>query len=112
VGSIRRQLDQWAEFHGGYEPTFDWWMKQPLEAARGALDEYGKYLREEIAGQKGNDDDPLVGDPIGEAALLADLRAEYIAYTPAELIAIGDAEMAWCEGRWGSGRTGRGRWRR
>lgn len=95
--AIRRQLDEWYEFHAGFEPEFSWWVKQPYEAVRGALDEHAKYLREEIAGQKGDDDDPLVGDPIGREALLADLKAEMIPYTPEELIAIGDRELAWCE---------------
>ncbi|MCC6951462.1 MAG: DUF885 domain-containing protein [Phycisphaerales bacterium] len=95
--AIRRQLDEWYEFHAGFEPDFSWWVRQPYDAVRGALEEHAKYLREEIAGQKGGDDDPLVGDPIGREALLADLRAEMIPYTPEELIAIGNRELAWCE---------------
>ena len=39
----------------------------------------------------------IVGDPIGREALLVELRSEMIPYTPEELIAIGEKEMAWCE---------------
>jgi len=39
----------------------------------------------------------IVGDPIGREALLSELRSEMIPYTPEELIAIGEKEMAWCE---------------
>ena len=39
----------------------------------------------------------IVGDPIGREALLVELRSEMIPYTPEEIIAIGEKEMAWCE---------------
>jgi uncharacterized protein (DUF885 family) len=40
---------------------------------------------------------PIVGDPIGRDGLLEDLRGEMIAYTPEQLIEIGNREYAWCE---------------
>ncbi|HEX5834078.1 MAG TPA: DUF885 family protein, partial [Pyrinomonadaceae bacterium] len=43
------------------------------------------------------DNSDIVGDPIGREALLSELRSEMIPYTPEELIAIGEKEMAWCE---------------
>jgi Bacterial protein of unknown function (DUF885) len=43
------------------------------------------------------DTSDIVGDPIGREALLVELRSEMIPYTPEELIAIGEKEMAWCE---------------
>ena len=39
----------------------------------------------------------IVGDPIGRDALLIELKAEMIPYTPEELITIAEKEMAWCE---------------
>jgi uncharacterized protein (DUF885 family) len=39
----------------------------------------------------------IIGDPIGREALLSELRSEMIPYTPEEIIAIGEKEMAWCE---------------
>jgi len=39
----------------------------------------------------------IVGDPIGREALLSELKAEMIPYTPEELIAIAEKDMAWCE---------------
>ncbi|HET8781881.1 MAG TPA: DUF885 family protein [Pyrinomonadaceae bacterium] len=39
----------------------------------------------------------IVGDPIGREALISELRSEMIPYTPEEIIAIGEKEMAWCE---------------
>ena len=72
-------------------------MKKPYEEADKQLEEYAKFLREEIAGQKGKDEDPLVGDPIGADALAEEIRFEFLPYTAEELIAIGEREMAWCE---------------
>ncbi|HEY4425734.1 MAG TPA: DUF885 family protein [Pyrinomonadaceae bacterium] len=43
------------------------------------------------------DSTDIVGDPIGREALLVELRSEMIPYTPEEIIAIGEKEMAWCE---------------
>jgi uncharacterized protein (DUF885 family) len=43
------------------------------------------------------DTSDIVGDPIGREALISELRSEMIPYTPEEIIAIGEKEMAWCE---------------
>ncbi len=39
----------------------------------------------------------IIGDPIGRDALMIELAAEMIPYTPEELIDIGYKELAWCE---------------
>jgi uncharacterized protein (DUF885 family) len=46
---------------------------------------------------RAGDSSDIVGDPIGREALLVELRSEMIPYTPEEIIAIGEKEMAWCE---------------
>ncbi len=97
VREIRRTLDRWYEHREGFEPEFGWWMRSPHEKASRALDEYAKYLAETVAGIKGADDDPMIGDPIGREKLLADLRSEWIPYSPEELIGIAEREFAWCE---------------
>lgn len=99
VRSLRRTLDTWYRHFDAFEPGFSWWCEAPVEEAREALDGLTKALREELAGQKGEDDDPLVGDPIGRDGLLTDLAHEWLAFTPEELIAVGEAEFAWCEAR-------------
>ncbi len=96
---LRGALEDWYRFRADYDPAFDWWVKKPMEALRPELEGYAKYLREELAGLKGGDDEPVVGDPIGRAALLEELRFAMIPYTPEELIAIADREFAWCRER-------------
>jgi len=96
---LRGALEGWYRFRAGYDPAFDWWVKKPMEALRPELEGYAKYLREEVAGLKGGDDEPVIGDPIGREALLEELRFAMIPYSPEELIAIADREFAWCRER-------------
>jgi uncharacterized protein (DUF885 family) len=99
VAALKGTLDAWYKQHDGYMPEFDWWVKQPYEEARKQLDELAKVLREDIAEQKGKTDDPLVGQPIGSEAVAADIRREFLPCSAEELIAIGEQELVWCEGR-------------
>ncbi len=50
-----------------------------------------------VAPARAGDASDIVGDPIGRDALLSELQSEMIPYTPEELIAIAQKEMAWCE---------------
>jgi Bacterial protein of unknown function (DUF885) len=54
------------------------------------------FQRPSTSARPGDTSD-IVGDPIGREALLSELRSEMIPYTPEEIIAIGEKEMAWCE---------------
>jgi uncharacterized protein (DUF885 family) len=98
VDDLLGTLKAWSGFYVGFQPEFSWWLKKPDEEGTKSLEEYAKYLREDIAGLKGKDEDPLVGDPIGAKALTDDLAAESIPYTPEELIAIAQQEYDYCEG--------------
>ena len=53
--------------------------------------------RSTAAPARAGDTSDIVGDPIGREALLSELQSEMIPYTPEELIAIANKEMAWCE---------------
>lgn len=97
VNALHRTLDHWYRTNDGYLPEFSWWLREPYGKATKAMDEYSKFLRETIAGLKGEANDPLVGDPIGAEALAADLANEVIPYTPEQLMKIGEREFAWCE---------------
>jgi uncharacterized protein (DUF885 family) len=97
VQALRGTMNDWFGFYDGYQPDFSWWLRKPYEEAGAAMDEYAKWLRETIAGLKGEDEDPLIGEPIGAAAIAEDIAAEFLAYSADELIAIGEREFAWCE---------------
>lgn len=91
------KLSRWNEHYRDYVPDFSWWIDAPMNKAQQAMREYHEFLRRELAGQKGEADDPLVGDPVGRERLLQELRREMIAYSPEELIATGQRELAWCQ---------------
>lgn len=97
VRQLRSNLDDWYEFNNGYDPQFTWWMAEPYKAVSKTLDDYAKFLREKVVGVPEDDNKTIVGDPIGREALLSELQFEMIPYTPEELIAIANAEFAWCE---------------
>lgn len=63
---------------------------RPRAARRGGESRGGARAR-------AGDASDIVGDPIGRDALLVELENEMIPYTPEELIAIGQMELAWCE---------------
>lgn len=95
--SLRAALDRWVGERDGYDPLFGWWVKQPADKLRDALDGHARWLRNEIAGLANGDSETIVGDPIGREALSAELRGALIPYTPEELLQIADFELAWCE---------------
>jgi len=57
----------------------------------------GSGQQRAVAPARPGDASDIVGDPIGRDALLSELQSEMIPYTPEELIAIANKEMAWCE---------------
>jgi uncharacterized protein (DUF885 family) len=68
----------------------------PPQAGGQAAGQGGFQRPTSVAARPGDTSD-IVGDPIGREALISELRSEMIPYTPEEIIAIGEKEMAWCE---------------
>ncbi len=126
LNNLRTNLRNWYTFYNGYDPMFTWWNEQPYRAVDEALAGYTAFLNERVVGLRseaasasppargpggGNqgqgqraqvtpragDTSDIVGDPIGRDALISELQFEMIPYTPEELIAFAEKEMAWCE---------------
>jgi hypothetical protein len=98
VDELRAHLAEWYGFYYGYDSLFSWWVAQPYSAADEQLREYAAVIREKLVGIKpGDENDAIVGQPIGRDALLVELEAEKICYTPEELLWIARQEYAWCE---------------
>jgi uncharacterized protein (DUF885 family) len=93
----RTTLSKWYRFYDGYDPLFSWWCQAPYKKVDTALEKYVQFLREKVVLWKEGDDEPIVGDPIGRAAIVEDLSDEIVAYTPEELMAVAEREFAWCE---------------
>lgn len=97
VEALRATTRNWHGFYNGYDPRFTWWTASPWQRLDKSLERYAEQVREKVAGLKKDDRDTILGDPIGRDALLIELRSAMIPYTPEELIAMGEREMAWCE---------------
>ncbi|HZO89467.1 MAG TPA: DUF885 family protein [Chthonomonadaceae bacterium] len=91
---LRKMLEEWFGFYNGYDPLFTWWVEKPYQALMQSLQEYAGFLRKELAGAE--DEDAIIGDPIGREALLEELEHALIPYTPEELIALAGREQDWC----------------
>lgn len=91
--SLQTTLGQWFRYYNGYDPMFTWWAEVPYRSADSALTRYHTLLRTRHAGFRPNEEEPIIGQPIGRPALLEDLASELIPYTPEELIAIGEREF-------------------
>jgi hypothetical protein len=93
LDALRGTIKSWFSDRDGFEPEFGWWCRKPWQDLDAAMGDFATYLRDKIAGGA----DALVGDPIGADALRDAIAREFLPYTPQELLAIADREMAWCE---------------
>ncbi|MGA2018732.1 MAG: DUF885 family protein, partial [Opitutaceae bacterium] len=97
IGELRESLDDWYKSYDGYDPAFGWWARASRDRLKGELDGYVKFLREKVLGIDPGKEEPVFGDPIGREGLEVELAHEMIAYSPEELLAIADRELAWCD---------------
>ncbi len=97
LNSLKGDLKSWYDFYSGYDPLFTWWARDPYRRADSLMTAYYKTLRERILGFRTGQPDPIIGDPIGRDAIIADLRDEMIAYDPEDLVKIAEIEFAWSE---------------
>jgi uncharacterized protein (DUF885 family) len=97
IRDLKRSIDELHRFYSGYNPLYTWWAKQPMDQLQKSLDEHRKVLRETVVGVPDSDNDTIIGLPIGAAGLELELRHEWIAHTPEELVALAKREMAWCD---------------
>jgi uncharacterized protein (DUF885 family) len=91
---LRKMLEEWFGYFNGYDPLFTWWVERPYRALEGSLQEYAAFLRKELAGAE--DEDAIIGDPLGRDALVEALQHALIPYSPEELITVAGRERDWC----------------
>ncbi|AMP99676.1 hypothetical protein AY601_2794 [Pedobacter cryoconitis] len=99
IFGLKMRLKGVYEFYKGYDPLFDWWIPKPYESLVQVLDHYTTFFVDQgaaVPAQKGVNYG-IKGSPIGESALIAQLNAEMIPYTPEELIKIAEKEFAFCD---------------
>jgi uncharacterized protein (DUF885 family) len=66
VEILRRTLHDWFVFYDDYDPIFTWWNRESYHKADAALEAYGRFLRQRIAGVKGSGSKEPNVPPSGE----------------------------------------------
>jgi hypothetical protein len=94
---LQRALEEAVGFYRGYDPVISWWIEKPWESLSTKLTALTSALGKKTGIDGSSSSDDIVGDPIGREALLQELEAEWIAYTPEELVQIAEEEFKWCE---------------
>lgn len=97
IASIRNSLREAHGFYNNYDPQYTWWAKQPMDRLLAVLEKHRVALRERVVGVPDADQETIIGLPIGDEGLKLELEHEWIAHDPAELIALADREMKWCD---------------
>jgi uncharacterized protein (DUF885 family) len=96
VNTLSATLDGLFTYFVNADPKLAESAGKSCKDVKEALREYAKILREKSSVKTG-DPSGIVGRPIGRQALLNELAAEMIPYTPEELIALANKELVWCE---------------
>ena len=94
---LHESLAEAVGFYQGYDPAITWWIENPWKSLSNRLTVLIAPLKKKTGVDGPSSADDIVGDPIGREALLEELEAEWIAYTPEELVQIGEEEFQWCE---------------
>lgn len=94
---LQGALEEAVGFYRGYDPVISWWMEKPWEALSTKLTALILTLGKKTGIDGSGSADDIIGDPIGREALLQELEAEWIAYSPEELVQIAEGEFKWCE---------------
>ena len=87
-------LKAWHDYYAGFDPVLTWWVKRPYADLDKALTAYAGKLEEHLIGKSSPTLLNVAGDPIGRDGLVSALQREMIPYTPEELMAIAEKELA------------------
>jgi hypothetical protein len=86
-------IEEFYGFFKTYDPLFDWWVSTPYIALKKALADLLVVIQDKLIGDLHGD---IIGDAIGREGLVTELEAEFIPYTPDQLVAFGAQKYWWC----------------
>lgn len=97
--AMQSLLKDYFNFYNGYDPLFTWWVPKTYSETDSLLQLFAAAIRKKgkLRGSQKDDGSGIIGNPIGNAELIRQLKLEFIAYTPDELVEIANKEFAWCD---------------
>lgn len=90
---LKKTAKSIVDFYHGYDPLFTWWVPESYHRADSVLDDYAKAF---AGKQEPNSMGTYTRAPVGREELSRLLQVEMVNYTPEELLAIAEKELAWC----------------
>ena len=97
LAATQRDLKAWNAYYDGFDPQLSWWVKKPFADLDKAMTDYSASLKERLVGKESPTLLNVTGDPIGRDGLVSALQREMIPYTPEEMMALAEKELAWGE---------------
>ena len=97
IATTAKDLKEWHAYYEGFDPQLSWWVKRPYAELDKALTDYSASLNERLVGKSSPTLLNVTGDPIGRDGLMSALQRDMIPYTPEELMALAEKELAWGE---------------
>ena len=99
LSGLKTRLNSFYVFYNGFDADFTWWVPKPYESLDTALTQYAKLLSPMDTPQSISEENNygIKGLPVGKTELERQLHAEFIPYSPEELIKIAEQEFAFCD---------------
>ena len=96
---LQGTLKDYFNFYNGYDPMFTWWVPKTYAETDSLLNLFATGIKKKgkITTSQKDDGSGIVGNPIGNAELIRQLKIEFIPYSPEELVDIANKEFAWCD---------------
>lgn len=92
-------MKDYFNFYNGYDPMFSWWVPKTYSETDSLLNVFATVVKRKgkVNTLQKDDGSGIIGNPIGDVELRRQLKFEWIAYTPEELVEIANKEFAWCD---------------
>lgn len=96
---LQGSLKDYFNFYNGYDPLFTWWVPKTYTETDSLLGVFANAIKRKgkVNNLQKDDGSGIIGNPIGSVELVRQLKLEWIAYGPEDLVDIANKEFAWCD---------------
>ena len=96
---LQGAMKDYFNFYNGYDPLFTWWVPKTYNETDSLLNVFANAIKRKgkVNNLQKDDGSGIIGNPIGSTELVRQLKLEWIAYGPEDLVDIANKEFAWCD---------------